>query len=118
MILQRLTERLDGGIILKRAVVPTRRTSYVGSLAQIYDECADFPALVCADIRRGDARYLDAAPSPTTAPIFKNPTNLQTALCLTRIAWARLYVEPVEVGGVGIEAAVERMRSGDTNPSR
>jgi hypothetical protein len=29
-----------------------------------------------------------------------------------RIAWGRLYMEPVEAGGRGIEAAVERMTSG------
>ena len=30
-----------------------------------------------------------------------------------RIAWARLYVEPVEQSGAGIEAAVQRMAGGD-----
>ena len=29
-----------------------------------------------------------------------------------RIAWGRLYIEPVESDGKGIDAAVERMRSG------
>jgi ketosteroid isomerase-like protein len=30
-----------------------------------------------------------------------------------RLQWARLYVEPVEQGGVGIDAAVRRMSGGE-----
>jgi hypothetical protein len=31
-----------------------------------------------------------------------------------RAAWARLYVEPIEQGGAGIDAAVQEMRQGRT----
>jgi ketosteroid isomerase-like protein len=33
-----------------------------------------------------------------------------------QIAWARLYVEPVEEAGAGIDAAVEEMTGGDETP--
>ena len=89
VVLQRLTERLDGGIILKRGNFPTKRSSYVENLRQIYGASADFPALVCSDILRGDAPYLESGPSGTRAPIFKNPTNAQTLKCLARIALAK-----------------------------
>jgi hypothetical protein len=88
VVLQRLTERLDGGVILKRGVLGTVPYSYMSTLDRIYRQGADFPSLVCADILRGDAAYLTAAPSPTTAPVYKNPSNGQALFCLVRMAWA------------------------------
>lgn len=90
VILQRLTERLDGGVILKRGVLGTVPHSYLRNLARLYEQGEDFPALVCSDILRGTAGYLQDAPSSTKAPIFKNPTNWQTLVCLARIARSTL----------------------------
>jgi hypothetical protein len=90
VILQRLTERLDGGVVLKRGVLGTIPHSYLGSLARMYRQGEDFPALVCSDILRGAAGYLQDPPSSTKAPIFKNPSNWQTLVCLARITWSSI----------------------------
>lgn len=122
VILQRLTSRLDGGVILKRGVFATLPHSYVGSLARLYRQSADFPALVCSDILRGDAPYLEAPPSSTDAPIYRNPTNVQTLVCLARILGSRirriLYgAFSLKVWGIGlIQGPIGSVLKPETRP--
>lgn len=87
-ILQRLTDRLDGGIVLKKGIFRTKRHSYRRNLDQAYFESARWPARVCRDIANGTADYLDAPPTPTDAPIYRAPTNGQFLLALLRMAGA------------------------------
>jgi hypothetical protein len=84
-VLQRLTDRLDGGVVLKKGYFKTVDHSYAGNLDSVFLEAAKWPALVCRDIRLGVAPYLDAAPSRTSAPIYHNPNNLQMLLFLRTI---------------------------------
>ncbi len=74
-ILQRLTERLDGGVVLQRGWFATIDHSYVKNRDQVYFGGADWPARVCRDIQNGAAGYLDAPPVRTTAPIRTTPAT-------------------------------------------
>jgi hypothetical protein len=76
-MLQRLTERLDGGVVLRKAFFKTRSDSYVANREQALVESAEWPAQVCRDIQRGCAAYVDGPPSTTTAPLYSTPTNLE-----------------------------------------
>ncbi len=81
-VLQRLTDRLDGGVILKKGYFKTLDHSYAASLDSVYFEAAKWPAQVCRDIRLGTAEYMDAPPSRTSAPVYHSPNNLQMLLFL------------------------------------
>jgi hypothetical protein len=74
-ILQRLTETLDGGIVLKKAVRPTIFHSYTANRDAAHYSGVDWPAEVCRDLLKGNAGYITAPPVRTTAPIYKEPTN-------------------------------------------
>jgi len=76
-ILQRLTDRLDGGIVLRKGYFPTILQSWRRNLDQLHFGSAGWPASVCKDIREGHAGYIDQPPTKSTAPVFTAPTNLQ-----------------------------------------
>lgn len=78
-ILQRLTERLDGGIILRRGFFPTIDYSYAKNLDNVYNGTTHWPAHVATDILNGHADYLDDAPTTTDAPIYRAPSPVQLA---------------------------------------
>lgn len=85
-VLQRLTERLDAGVILQSGHFKNEATSYVRSRDRLYFETSSWPARVCRDILRGTADYLGRDPLRTDAPITREPTNGQ----MLRFAWRRL----------------------------
>ncbi len=76
-VLQRLTEKLDGGIVLKKGFFPTVHHSWTGAIDDLYFRTADWPLSVCRDILNGTADYLDAQPSATSAKIYKAPKNVE-----------------------------------------
>lgn len=84
-ILQRLTDRLDGGIVLKKGFFRTINTSHVRNRDAVYFGSTDWPVQVCIDIQNGCADYLAASPSKTSAPIFRAPNNVQMMFFLLRI---------------------------------
>jgi hypothetical protein len=75
--LQRLTSRLDGGVILKKRWVELAGRSIKQSMDDLLKALVDLPAEVCREIRAGRADYLDAAPVKTSARVYRLPTNLQ-----------------------------------------
>jgi len=75
-ILQRLTDRLDGGIILKRGFFGTCRR-YQDNLNQVYYATTEWPAQVATDIFNGNADYVDQPPTESDAPIYRAPSPLQ-----------------------------------------
>lgn len=75
-ILQRLVNKLDAGIVLKKGFLKTN-CSYVKNKDQMYFESSRWPAQVCADILNGNIEYLRHEPSATKAPIYYAPTNFQ-----------------------------------------
>jgi hypothetical protein len=72
-VLQRLTDRLDGGIILRRGFLPTER-SHKGNMNQVKFCSAQWPAQVATDIQNGCADYINAPPTETDAHIYTKPT--------------------------------------------
>lgn len=87
-IFQRLTEELDGGVVLARDSVPTILTSYEQNLARIYRASRELPVEVCRRLR--DEGAVGGAPSPTLGPILTFPTNGQFLLFWAKILVRRL----------------------------
>lgn len=79
-MLQRLTERLDAGIVLRRSTFKTIPHSWIENRDQVRLESAEWPALVCNEIRSGTAEcYINAEPSATDAPIMLRPRARELA---------------------------------------
>ncbi len=76
-ILQRLTTRLDGGVILHKGYFPTIGHSWVENRDAAFMGAADWPARMCRQIMAGDTACFEADPVATEAPIFLQPTNLE-----------------------------------------
>ena len=112
-ILQRLTERLDGGVLLQRCWAATDQTSYVGNFARILWATAHLPARVCRDLLNGEGDYVNAAPIKTEAPIYRAPSNRamlrffwRTASARLRAQWERLFlIEQWHVGVAKVSAS-------------
>jgi hypothetical protein len=77
VVLQRLTERLDGGVILKRGTSPTILHSYPRNRDAAHWLGVDWPSRVCEDLMGKQAAYLDDPPSKSSAPIYLLPTNTE-----------------------------------------
>ncbi len=75
VVLQRLTERLDGGVVLRKHAFDTVLHSYTRNRDVGLFGCAPWPAEVCRDLLAGKDEYLDGVPSTSTAPIFHAPSN-------------------------------------------
>ncbi len=84
-ILQRLTERLDGGIVLRRGCFKTINFSYNKNREKGFVECAKWPAEVCLDIINNKADYLNNQPSTTNAPIYYSPNNVQIIVFVMKL---------------------------------
>jgi hypothetical protein len=76
VVLQRLTERLDGGIPLARANFRSVLHSYPRNRDRVFLGAADLPARVARAVRSGMLDP-DAAASASDATIRRNPTNRQ-----------------------------------------
>ncbi len=90
VILQRLNDKLDGGVILRRMLLPTIDTSYIANREQAFLAGIPLPTQVCRDILAGNTHDVCAAPSHTDAPIYYRPTNTQMVrfigiLCRNRL---------------------------------
>lgn len=77
-ILQRLTGRLDGGIVLRRGAFKTRPT-YARNVDAVHEGCTRWLASAAAQIQRGDLDALQEAHSPSDAPIRRAPGPLELA---------------------------------------
>jgi hypothetical protein len=76
-ILQRLTDKLDGGIILKKGFFKTIDHAYPAQIDQLYFETSAWPMQVCRDIINGVEAGFEGAESKTSAAIFRAPGNLK-----------------------------------------
>lgn len=85
-ILQRLTQRLDGGIVLRKGFFATESTSYISNLDQALFASAGWPAALCREFQAGAGEVLHRRPSRSTAPIFRTPGNLQLLLLLLKLS--------------------------------
>ncbi len=74
IILQRLTEELDKGYILKKIWLPVINHSYKSHLDQLYFESCMMPSLICRQLNQPD---FQALVSTSKARIYTPPGNLK-----------------------------------------
>jgi hypothetical protein len=89
-VLQRLTERLDAGIMLHKGYFRTDFASYPRSRDTIFFGAADWPASLCRQILAGRGEQLSKSPSSTSAPIYRAPNSLQMLKFVLVTAWSWL----------------------------
>ncbi len=77
VILQRLTDHLDGGIILKKRFYKTQFHDCAFHIHHIIDSSTDMPVQVCADILNGCADYFHNEASVSKAHVYSWPTMFQ-----------------------------------------
>lgn len=107
-MLQRLTERLDGGVVLKKGRFPTIHHSYPRNRDAAHFAGVSWPAQVCKDLLAGRAGYLQDPPTATTAPIYLEPTNRQMIVFGLKQAWNITRNIFRSLGAVSQKAPVER----------
>lgn len=88
VILQRLTNSLDKGIILKRIQFKTILHSYKAHLDQLYFGGKVLPLQVCKELI--DNGILEESPSESDAPIVYPPTNLKMIQYYWKLMWRRV----------------------------
>jgi hypothetical protein len=116
-ILQKLTDRLDGGVVLHRGVFGTCGGSWTHNIDRAFFGSADWCARVCAELATGKTQRITGAPSPTTAAIRRAPTSAEVARCWARmgahvarkLAELLFHVEVWNVGVTGSDQGVERI---------
>jgi hypothetical protein len=91
-ILQRLTDRLDGGVVLRKGWLRTVEHSYAKQLEHLCGMTADWPNQVCNDIQNGCADYFNDEPTRTDAPVYYAPTNFQMLRFAAKIIARKLGV--------------------------
>lgn len=91
-ILQRLTDTLDGGVVLRRGLFGTVFYSHKQTVDRLYFGGVDWPAQVCRDIQGGRDQVFRSAPSPTSAPIFRRPKNLKASLFMARLLYQMIRI--------------------------
>jgi hypothetical protein len=74
-ILQRLTERLDAGVILYRGFFKSTPHSYVRTRDELFMGSAEWPRSVVQALSGGDHSALTNEPSKTKAAVRRDPTN-------------------------------------------
>lgn len=89
-ILQRLTDRLDGGIVLRKGFFSTHATSYTKHLNTLLLNTVDWPAQACNEILNDNKEIFNEPPSKSNAPIYKDPTNIQCILFVLKAILVRL----------------------------
>ncbi|MBK6774982.1 MAG: hypothetical protein IPG74_03735 [Flavobacteriales bacterium] len=75
-ILQRLTDRLDGGVVLRKGWFNTIDHSLQETVDTVLSASAHWPAGLCKELLAGRTQVSEGIPSSTTAPIFKYPRNV------------------------------------------
>lgn len=85
-ILQRLTETLDGGIILRKGYFGTIAHSWNANIDQLYFGGTLWPLQVCIDIENGIATYAENTPSSAKGKLRFMPGNLTILLFLVQLA--------------------------------
>lgn len=73
--LQRLTDGLDRGIILKRGFFGTKRR-YHDNLDHVFYGTTEWPAQVAIDILNGNADYVDQSSPKSDASLYRAPSPL------------------------------------------
>jgi hypothetical protein len=121
-VLQRLTNRSGGSMVLQKGVFRTEKRSYAMNADQIYYESAKWPALMCAAIRNGNVDCLNEAPCQRVARVGAVPNNFQMLCFAIKIicnrlafAWKRLFRHPQWNIGLAHDS-VDAFLIGDKQP--
>lgn len=86
-ILQRLTERLDGGVVLHRGRFRVTAHSYLRTRDEMLLGSAVWPSVVARQILQGDYASLSGHPSNTDVPVRRNPGNATMLIFALRSVW-------------------------------
>jgi hypothetical protein len=86
-VLQRLTDRLDGGIVLKKGYFKTVDTSYAANRDKVYFGSVGWPAQVCRDLLNGCADYMEAPTVSTDAPLYYQPKRTELLRVILKSTW-------------------------------
>jgi hypothetical protein len=85
-VLQRLTERLDAGVILHQGHFQTQHASYMRSRDELFYGTCDWPARVCKEVLCGQEARFHADPITDEGPIRREPGNAQMLRFMFRLA--------------------------------
>jgi hypothetical protein len=88
-ILQVLTNKLDGGIILKKGIFKTISNSYSRNIDQALKISSEWPSLICKKIEN-QTFVKNTKPTSTNAPIYLLPKNYQVVIFLLKIILNKL----------------------------
>lgn len=89
-ILQKLTNKIDAGIVLKKGVFPVIAHSYPSHIDQLLFQTSNWPLSVCKDIMSGNAGYFNDLPASTEAKINLIPGNFNLFLFLVKQIFNRM----------------------------
>jgi Formyl transferase len=89
-ILQRLTEKLDSGIVLRKGYFPTIRKSYRAQLNQLLNGTSSWMMQSLVDLHNGITAPLEAAPVSSQAKITTYPVNIRFVLAVIQQSFAAL----------------------------
>lgn len=89
-ILQRLTETLDGGIILRKGYFKTINHSWSANLNQAFNLSLGWPTDVCREILSQKTFPAATEGVSTHAPVYKEPENFSMLLFLMKVLFNKV----------------------------
>jgi hypothetical protein len=84
-VLQRLTNKLDSGIILHKSYFGTINHSWQANFNNLLQSTTEWPLQVCTEIESGNIDFLSKVNKPESA-IYKVPGNVKMTLFLIKLA--------------------------------
>jgi hypothetical protein len=96
LILQRLTNELDAGVILRSGEVRCRSHSFLEHMERLFTVGIDFPRWVSAAIRNNQPKIVDHKLTQK-GPIYKVPSNWKVGLFYFKIAKAKVYFHLIQL---------------------
>lgn len=88
-ILQRITSKIDGGVILHKSYFATINHSWKANLQNLLVQSVDWPELVCRKIENGNNLWLEIEKKPET-PIYRAPKNFTMLHFLVKLVRNKL----------------------------
>lgn len=87
VILQKLTNELDSGVILRKGFFRTIKHSYRDHVNMLFEQVnfTRWIEQVCSDIQNGEENYINNEPVQTKAPVYRAPNNFQMIIFIIRI---------------------------------
>ena len=83
--LQRLNERLDGGIVLRIERFPTIQSSYLRNRDAAHFLGVSWPADLCRSLLAGQSGHLHDPPTVSSAPVLRLPSNRAMLIFFLRL---------------------------------